>query len=72
MLKRALFTLIICFLAVFQTGCDEIADLIPKGCNIEGYPNYNKANILPCEDENGDGILNVIDILILLNIILNP
>ena len=58
MMKRALFTLIICFLAVFQTSCDELANLIPKGCNIEGYPNYNSANLLPCDDENGDGILN--------------
>jgi len=58
MMKRALFTLIICFLAVFQTSCDELANLIPKGCNIEGYPNYHSANLLPCDDENGDGILN--------------
>jgi len=58
MLKRALLTLIISFLAVFQTGCDALENLIPKGCNIEGYPNYNSANILPCDDENGDGNLN--------------
>ena len=53
MLKRALFTLIICFLAVFQTSCDEIAELAASasGCMLEDAPNYDDGALLPCSTD---------------------
>ena len=53
MMKRALFTLIISFIAVFQTSCDELADIIASqsGCMLPDAPNYNESALLPCTSE---------------------
>jgi hypothetical protein len=52
-MKRILFTLIIIFLAVFQTSCDEIAEIAAgaSGCMLEDAPNYNEGALLPCSTE---------------------
>ena len=53
MMKRALFTLIISFIAVFQTSCDELADIIASqsGCMLEDAPNFKADALLPCSTE---------------------
>jgi len=52
-MKRILFTLIISILAVFQTSCDEIAELAAgaSGCMLEDAPNYDDGALLPCSTE---------------------
>ncbi len=49
-MKRILFTLIISFIAVFQTGCDEIASIVESssGCMLPDAPNYNASALLAC------------------------
>ena len=49
-MKRILFTLIISFIAVFQTGCDEIVENF-SGCMLEDAPNYDSTKIIPCETD---------------------
>ena len=50
MFKRALFTLIICFLAVFQTSCDALEEALANfsGCTLEDAPNYDTSKSIPC------------------------
>ena len=45
MLKRALFTLIVCFLAVFQTSCDALEEALSdfSGCTLVDAPNYDES-----------------------------
>ena len=50
MLKRTLFTLIISFIAIFQTGCEALEEAYASqsGCLLKDAPNYNSASLLPC------------------------
>ena len=49
-MKRALFTLIISFLAVFQTGCEALEEALAdfSGCTLEDAPNYDSSKSIPC------------------------
>ena len=50
MMKRILFTLIISFLAVFQTSCDALEEALAdfSGRTLEDAPNYDSSKSIPC------------------------
>jgi len=52
-MKRILFTLLISFIAVFQTGCEELASIVESssGCMLPDAPNYNASALLACTTE---------------------
>ena len=49
-MKRVIFTLLITCIAVFQTGCEEIASIVESssGCMLPDAPNYNETALLAC------------------------
>ena len=55
MMKRILFTLIISFIAIISTSCDELTALLESsaGCMLEDSNNYNASALLACT--TGDG-----------------
>ncbi|SVE50833.1 uncharacterized protein METZ01_LOCUS503687, partial [marine metagenome] len=52
-MKRILFSLVISFLAIFYTGCEEIAEIVKSqsGCMLPDAPNYNASALLACTTE---------------------
>ena len=52
-MKRIIFTIIISFIAIFYTGCEEIANILESqsGCMLPDAPNYNASALLACTTE---------------------
>jgi hypothetical protein len=52
-MKRVIFTIFLSLFVLFQTGCDEIAELAGgvTGCMLQDASNYDAGALAPCVTE---------------------